>query len=39
MIGREEMASSCVRGGLAWTLGKIPPLNGFLSTGTVNWFD
>ncbi|KAK4832384.1 hypothetical protein QYF61_022239 [Mycteria americana] len=33
-IGREEMASSCARGGIDWILGKIYLLKGWSSIGT-----
>jgi len=33
-IGREEMASSCIRGGSDWLLGKISSPKGLSSTGT-----
>ena len=34
MTGQEEMASSCVRGGLEWILGNFTSLKGLSSIGT-----
>jgi len=34
VIGREEMASRCARGGLDWILGKISLLKGWSGLGT-----
>jgi len=34
VIGQEEVTSSCVRGGLAWILGKTSSLKELLSIGT-----